>query len=73
MFQLDLEKVEEPEIKLPTSPGPSKMIVASGPNKVHLVKALVFPGVIYGCESWTIRKAEDRRIDVLNCYVGEAS
>ena len=32
-------------------------------NKVHLVKALVFPVVMYGCESWTIRKAERWRID----------
>ena len=33
------------------------------PVKVHLVKAMVFPVVIYGCESWTIKKAEHRRID----------
>ena len=33
------------------------------PIKVHLVKAMVFPVVMYGCESWTIRKAEHRRID----------
>ena len=33
------------------------------PTKVHLVKAVVFPIVMYGCESWTIRKAERRRID----------
>ena len=33
------------------------------PTKVHLVKAMVFPVVIYGCESWTVRKAECRRID----------
>ena len=33
------------------------------PTKVHLVKAMVFPVVIYGCESWTIKKAERRRID----------
>ena len=33
------------------------------PTKVHLVKALVSPVVIYGCESWTIKKAEHRRID----------
>ena len=32
-------------------------------TKVHLVKAMVFPGVMYGCESWTIMKAEHRRID----------
>ena len=34
------------------------------PSKVHLVKAVVFPIVMYGCESWTIKKAEHRRIDV---------
>ena len=33
------------------------------PTKVHLVKARVFPGVMYGCESWTIKKAECQRID----------
>jgi len=33
------------------------------PTKVHLVKALVFPVVMYGCESWTLKKAERRRID----------
>ena len=33
------------------------------PTKVHLVKAMVFPVVMYGCEGWTIKKAECRRID----------
>ena len=33
------------------------------PTKVHLVKAMVFPGVMYGCEIWTVKKAECRRID----------
>ena len=33
------------------------------PIKVHLVKAMVFPGVMYGCESWTIKKAEHQKID----------
>ena len=33
------------------------------PTKVHLVKAIVFPVVMYGCESWTIKKAESQRID----------
>ena len=32
-------------------------------NKIHMVKAMVFPVVMYGCESWTIKKAEHRRID----------
>ena len=43
------------------------------PTKVHLVKAMVFPVVMYRCESWTIKKAEHQRIDVLNCGVGEDS
>ena len=34
------------------------------PTKVHLVKAMVFPVVMYGCESWTIKKAEHQKIDV---------
>ena len=33
------------------------------PTKVHLVKAMIFPVVMYGCESWTVKKAECRRID----------
>ena len=33
------------------------------PTKVHLVKAMVFPDVMYGCESWTVKKAEHQRID----------
>ena len=42
-------------------------------TKVRLVKAMVFPVVIYGCESWTVKKAERQRIGVLNCGVGEDS
>ena len=42
-------------------------------TKVHLVKAMVFPVVMYGCKSWTIKKAERQRIDALNCGVGEDS
>ena len=38
------------------------------PTKVHLVKAVVFPVVIYGCESWTVKKAECRRIDVFELW-----
>ena len=38
------------------------------PTKVHLVKAMVFPVVMYGCESWTIRKAEHRRIDAFELW-----
>ena len=38
------------------------------PTKVHLVKAMVFPVVLYGCESWTIKKAERRRIDAFELW-----
>ena len=38
------------------------------PSKVHLVKAMVFPVVMYGCESWTVKKAECRRIDVFELW-----
>ena len=37
-------------------------------TKVHLVKAMVFPMVMYGCESWTIKKAEHRRIDAFELW-----
>ena len=43
------------------------------PTKVHLVKAMVFPVVMNGCESWTIKKAECRELMLLNCGVGEDS
>ena len=38
------------------------------PTKVHLVKAMVFPLVMYGCESWTVKKAERRRIDAFEMW-----
>ena len=43
------------------------------PTKVHLVKAMVFPVVMYGCEIWTMKKAEHWKIDALNCGVVEDS
>ena len=43
------------------------------PTKVRLVKAVVFPVVMYGCESWTVKKAECRKLMLLNCGVGEDS
>ena len=42
-------------------------------TKVCLVKAMVFPVIMYGCESWTVKKAEHRRLMLLNCGVGEDS
>ena len=38
------------------------------PTKVHLVKAIVFPVVMYGCESWTVKKAECQRIDAFELW-----
>ena len=38
------------------------------PTKVHLVKAIVFPVVMYGCESWTVKKAENRKIDAFELW-----
>ena len=43
------------------------------PTKVHLVMAMVFPVVIYGCESWTVKKTEHQRIDAFELGVGEDS
>ena len=43
------------------------------PTKFHLVKAMVFPVVMYGCESWAIKKAEHQRTDAFNYGVGEDS
>ena len=43
------------------------------PTKVHLLKAMVFPVVMYGCESWTIKKAEHQRMMLLNHGIGEDS
>ena len=43
------------------------------PTKVHLVKATVFRVVMYGCESWTVKKAECRILMFLNCGAGEDS
>ena len=39
-------------------------------TKVHLVKAMVFPVLVYGCERWTIKKAESEELMLLNCGVG---
>ena len=43
------------------------------PTKVRLIKAMVFPVITYGCESWTIKKAEAKEPMLLNCGVGEDS
>ena len=43
------------------------------PTKVHLVKAMVFPVLMYGCESWTVRKLSTEELMLLNCGVGEDS
>ena len=43
------------------------------PTKVHLVKAMVFPVVMYGCESWTVKKAERRKIDAFELWFNRES
>ena len=43
------------------------------PTKVHLVKAMVFPVVRYGCESWTVKELSTKELVLLNCGVGEDS
>ena len=43
------------------------------PIKAHLVKAMVFPVVMYGCESWTVRRLSTEELMLLNCGVGEDS
>ena len=43
------------------------------PTKVCLVKAMVFPVVMYGCESWTVKEAEHKELMPLNCGVGDDS
>ena len=43
------------------------------PTKVHLVKAMVFPVVMFGCESWTVKKLSTEELMLLNCGVGEDS
>ena len=43
------------------------------PAKVHLIKAMVFPVVMYGCETWTVRKLSAEKLMLLNCGVGEDS
>ena len=43
------------------------------PTKVHLVKAMVFPVIMYGCESWTVKKLSIEELMPLNCGVGEDS
>ena len=43
------------------------------PTKICLVKAMVFPVVMYGCESWTVKKAEHQRIDAFELWFGEDS
>ena len=43
------------------------------PLKVHLVKAMIFPVVMYGCESWTVKRLSTEELMLLNCSVGEDS
>ena len=43
------------------------------PTKVHLIKAMAFPVVMYGCDSWTIKKVSTEELMLLNCGIGDNS
>ena len=43
------------------------------PTKIHIVKAMVFPEVMYGCESWTVKRVSTEELMLLNCGAGEDS
>ena len=60
-------------IAMPTLDSTLKSRDITLPTKVHLVKAMVFPVVMYECESWTIRKLNTEELMFLNCGVGEDS
>ena len=51
----------------------SKSITLPTEIQIHIVKAMIFPGVIYGCESWTIKKAESQRINAFKFGAEEDS
>ena len=51
--------------------GITDLIDMTLPTKVRLVEAMAFPVVMYGCESWTVKKAEHEEFMLLNCGVGE--
>ena len=42
-------------------------------TKVHLIKTMIFPVIMYGCESWAVKKAEPEELMLLNCDIGEDS
>ena len=65
-------EVTEINKTLAESPGLVNKSCYEDGSKVRLVKAMVFPGVMYGCESWTVKKAECRRIDAFElwCWSG---
>ena len=61
----------EDETKINMAPHRTCTLVL--PTKVCLVKAMVFPVVVYGCDSWTVKKAECQELMLLNCGVGKDS
>ena len=71
LSQHHLSEFERAQLEFPDSILKSRDMTL--PTKVHLVEATVFPVVMDGCESWTIKTAEHQRIDAFNCGVGEDS
>ena len=68
-LRLNIQKMKIME----SGPITSQQIDIILPTKAHLVKAMVFPVVMYGSESWTIKKAEHQELMLLNCSAGEDS
>ena len=71
MVSADMKLKDACSLKEKLCPTSSRDIIL--PTKFSLVKAMVFPVVMYGCESWTIKKAECQKLMLLNCGVGEDS
>ena len=68
LFRQQLKLKDAPSKKRYDQPRQHIKKQRSLPTKIHLVKAMVFPVVMYGCESWTIKKAERRRIDAFELW-----
>ena len=66
---MDIKHIENTDLNL-TEKGKRNITL---PTKICLVKVMVFPVVMYGCESWTIRKLSAKELMLLNCGVGEES
>ena len=58
-----------PQVCVPSTQYSEKIIIVRLPTKVHIVKGIVFPVIMYGCESWTRKKAKHQRIDAFQLWL----